>query len=117
MAARYPKHHRSGSPLLNAINTLLLLLIFAVLGALTYFLFQPEIRKLRHLEHTETELTDQLRQAQTEQLRLEREKHLLESDPLYLENVAREKLDLMKPGETIFRLESRTSPTPSSRPQ
>jgi cell division protein DivIC len=30
---------------------------------------------------------------------------LLQSDPNYLELLARDKLDLMKPGETIFRME------------
>jgi cell division protein FtsB len=31
---------------------------------------------------------------------------LLQSDPSYLELLARDKLDLMKPGETIFRMDS-----------
>ncbi len=31
---------------------------------------------------------------------------LLQNDPSYLEVLARDKLDLMKPGETIFRLDS-----------
>jgi cell division protein FtsB len=43
---------------------------------------------------------------------------LLKADPAYLETIARDKLDLMKEGETIFRLESRRpgSQLPS-RPQ
>jgi cell division protein FtsB len=44
-----------------------------------------------------------------EQLRLGREVHLLQNDPTYLENIARDKLDLMQPGETIFRLDGRTA--------
>ena len=36
----------------------------------------------------------------------EQEVKLLQNDPQYLEIIAREKLDLMKPGETIFRLGS-----------
>jgi cell division protein FtsB len=31
---------------------------------------------------------------------------LLQNDPAYTELLARDKLDLMKPGETIFRMES-----------
>jgi cell division protein FtsB len=30
---------------------------------------------------------------------------LLQNDPAYIELLARDKLDLMKPGETIFRME------------
>jgi len=36
----------------------------------------------------------------------EQEVKLLQTDSQYLEIIAREKLDLMKPGETIFRLGS-----------
>ncbi len=32
---------------------------------------------------------------------------LLKTDPTYLETIARDRLDLMKEGETIFRLETR----------
>jgi len=31
---------------------------------------------------------------------------LLKSDPEYIETIARDRLDLMKPGETIFRIEA-----------
>jgi len=34
-----------------------------------------------------------------------REVNLLKTDPVYLETIARDRLDLMKEGETIFRLE------------
>ncbi|HEY2125004.1 MAG TPA: septum formation initiator family protein, partial [Chthoniobacterales bacterium] len=34
-----------------------------------------------------------------------REIDLLKTDPTYLETIARDRLDLMKEGETIFRLE------------
>jgi len=35
-----------------------------------------------------------------------REVNLLKTDPAYLETIARDRLDLMKDGETIFRIES-----------
>jgi cell division protein FtsB len=40
-----------------------------------------------------------------------REVHLLKNDPTFLEIKARDRLDLMKEGETIFRLE----PPPSAK--
>ena len=35
-----------------------------------------------------------------------REVNLLKTDPAYLETIARDRLDLMKEGETVFRIES-----------
>jgi cell division protein FtsB len=35
-----------------------------------------------------------------------REVNLLKTDPVYLETIARDRLDLMKDGETVFRIES-----------
>ena len=41
-----------------------------------------------------------------------REFELLKNDPAYIEIKARDRLDLMKPGETIIRFESSASPSP-----
>ena len=53
---------------------------------------------------------DNLQQLVNEQQNLlahqTREINLLKTDTTYLETVARDRLDLMKDGETIFRLES-----------
>ena len=38
-----------------------------------------------------------------------REVSLLQTDPAYLETIARDRLDLMKDGETIFHLEAAQS--------
>jgi cell division protein FtsB len=37
--------------------------------------------------------------------RATREVNWLKTDPTYLETIARDRLDLMKEGETVFRLE------------
>jgi cell division protein FtsB len=43
-----------------------------------------------------------------------REVNLLRTDVTYLETIARDRLDLMKEGETIFRLETaRAKPKPN----
>ena len=53
---------------------------------------------------------DKLQQQRDEQQALlskqTREVNLLKTDPVYLETTARDRLDLMKDGETIFRIES-----------
>ena len=50
----------------------------------------------------------------------ERQIYLLENDPEYVEIIARDKLDLMKEGETVFRYDpsrhAEASPTPGIRP-
>ena len=46
----------------------------------------------------------------------EREVYLLENDKEYIETIARDKLDMMKEGETIFRLDpAKAKPAEKSR--
>jgi cell division protein FtsB len=65
------------------------------------------------IEQLQSQLTEETLPGPTDQ-----EVTLLKADPTYLETIARDKLDLMKEGETIFRLESCAlrKPVPS-RPQ
>lgn len=101
-------------------GTLSKLVIFGIVGAgtlLIVLLFQPEISRLNEMESNHQQLVEERDKQQLENLRLEREKELLLNDPEYLENIARDKLDLMKPGETIFRLDRRPVATePAASP-
>ena len=67
--------------------------------------FYPELvrrdQMARNLLREQEELTAQ----QTLRKQREREVYLLESDKEYIETIARDKLDMMKEGETIFRLD------------
>ncbi len=45
----------------------------------------------------------------------EREVYLLENDKEYIETIARDKLDMMKDGETIFRLDPSKGATPAPK--
>ena len=80
-----------------------LLAIAALLVIVSLFL--PQQKKLTQsrgeIETLQTQVTEQkmLLARQT------REVNLLKTDPGYLETIARDRLDLMKEGETIFRLE------------
>jgi cell division protein FtsB len=104
----------SRQPVWNALNRLIVFLIFVVVGTVLFFFFQPELSKLSDMQRRVAELEATKERITIEQLRLEREKTLLATEPEYLENIARDKLDLMKPGETIFRLDARTGATPIS---
>ena len=69
--------------------------------------FIPILDKTRELEEVIKQRKRELRGALLLQERREREVALLRSDPVYLETIARDKLELMKPGETIFRLDGK----------
>ncbi len=87
---------------LNRVLRVLLL----VAGALVIVsVFVPPYKKLAQggveIDNLQTQVNDQkiLLARQT------REVNLLKTDATYLETIARDRLDLMKDGETIFRLE------------
>ena len=89
----------------HSLNRLLFTLIVLTVAALVGYRFLPEVSKRRE------------QQARVEQLKIEvekerqllvlntRKKELLNYDAEYLGLVARDRLDLMKEGETIYRLE------------
>ncbi|MDH4470629.1 MAG: septum formation initiator family protein [Verrucomicrobiae bacterium] len=89
--------------LLPIINRLLLMLIFLGVLALVLMAFYPEWKKLSQMRHTLQKDRNELTKLQKETTHQERELYLLQHDKEYLELIARDRLDLMKPNETIFR--------------
>ena len=87
-------------------NRVLLILLLLAVWLVIVSLFVPPYKKLQ-IGHDEI---DKLQQERDEQQTLlakqTREVNLLKTDPVYLETIARDRLDLMKDGETIFRIES-----------
>ena len=68
-------------------------------------LFLPQHKRLAQSRHELDQLEAQVAEQKTLLARQTREVSLLKTDPTYLETIARDRLDLMKEGETIFRLE------------
>lgn len=66
--------------------------------------FYPEWTRLSDMRRDLVRKKDRLAELQKKVKNREEEILLLRTDPAYLEIFAREKLDLMKEGETIFRL-------------
>ncbi len=94
---------------LHTVNRLLTFVVILVtLGALGVS-FIPVLHKTRELEETLRVRNQELEAEILIQKKRSRELQLLQSDPDYLETIARDKLDLMKPGETILRLDGQTS--------
>jgi cell division protein FtsB len=80
-----------------------LLILAAILIIVSLFL--PQHKKLQD-SHAEVEaLKEKVSEQKMILARQTREVNLLINDPEYLAMIARDRLDLMKPGETIFRLE------------
>ena len=88
------------------LNSVLRVLLALAVVLVIVSLFLPPYKKLEQgrseIESLQTQVNDQkiLLARQT------REVNLLKTDPTYLETMARDKLDLMKEGETIFRIET-----------
>ena len=80
-----------------------LLLVAAILVVVSLFL--PLHKKLGQGQTENETLQSQVSDQKILLARQTREVNLLKTDPTYLETMARDKLDLMKDGETIFRIE------------
>ena len=86
----------------RVLLTLLLLAVWLVIVSL----FVPPYKKLK-IGHADIDKLQAQRDEQQVLLsRQTREVNLLKTDPVYLETIARDRLDLMKDGETVFRIES-----------
>jgi cell division protein FtsB len=96
------------------LNTVLrfFLVIASVLVIVSLFL--PPYKKLSQSRSVIENLQTQVNEQKTLLARQTREVNLLKTDSTYLETLARDRLDLMKEGETIFRLEP--APAPKRKP-
>jgi cell division protein FtsB len=100
----------------STINRVLaLVVIVTTLVALALWIF-PEISKRNDLARALEEKRADLADEQRTKRQRERERFLLENDTEYIEAIARDKLDLMKEGETIFRLEPAPAASPGAAP-
>ena len=89
------------------MNHVLRVLLFVAVWLLVISFFLPPYKKLNQSRAEIEQLQAQLSEEKTFLARQTRQVTLLKSDSTYLETIARDKLDLMKEGETIFRLETR----------
>jgi cell division protein FtsB len=90
------------------LNRILRALLVVAFLLVIVSLFVPQSKRLTRsrgeIDNLQARVTEQkmLLNQQT------REVNLLKTDAVYLETIARDRLDLMKEGETIFRLEPPT---------
>ena len=96
------------------LNRILLVLLIIAIWLVIVSLFVPPYKKLMQSRVEIDKLQQQVNEQQSLLARQTREVNLLKTDVTYLETIARDRLDLMKEGETIFRLETaRAKPKPA----
>ena len=93
------------------LNSILRVLLAVAVLLVIVSLFLPLSKKRAQSQVEIDRLQAQVNDQKTLLARQTREVNLLKTDPAYLEIMARDRLDLMKEGETVFRLE----PLPSSK--
>jgi cell division protein FtsB len=107
---------RREATLWQRLNRVLQVLLVVAVALVIVSLFLPPYKKLM-LNHEEI---DQLVAKVGDQKSLlasqTREINLLKTDVTFLETIARDRLDVMKPGETIFRLEAARQKGEARRP-
>ncbi len=96
------------------LNTILRFFLVIATVLVIVSLFLPPYKKLTQSRNEIENLQTQVNEQKTLLARQTREVSLLKTDPTYLETLARDRLDLMKDGETIFRLEP--APAPKRKP-
>ena len=87
------------------LNSILRVLLAVAVVLVIVSLFLPPYKKLGQGRTEIENLQNQVNDQKILLARQTREVNLFKTDPTYLETMARDKLDLMKEGETIFRIE------------
>ncbi len=80
------------------------LTLVALLSIVMLF-FLPVIQKTHHLTAENERLQVEIADAQNEQAQLNLETELMKNNPAYVEHIARDQLNMGKPGETIIRFD------------
>ncbi len=97
---------RKESTFLKAVNRVLMILAFVGTVCIIGLWFYPELKRrdamVKNLEDKQAQFAE-LERINKQQ---SREVYLLENDREYIETIARDRLDMMKEGETIYRLDS-----------
>jgi cell division protein FtsB len=87
------------------LNRVLRILLGIAIWLVIISLFVPPYKKLTQSRADIDHLLAQVNDQKVLLARQNRVINLLKTDPTYLETITRDRLDMMKEGETIFRLE------------
>lgn len=85
-----------------------------VLLSILMLFFLPVLQKENRLKEEQARLQREIAAAQEQQTQLQIETQHMKNDPIYVEHIARDKLTMGRPGETIIRFD-RYEETPSAK--
>ena len=97
----------------RTLNRILILVIIVALCVGTVITAIPIFKQYKDQNEKISQFQKELAREKALYARRLREEQLLKNDPAYLEIISRDRLDVMKPGETIIRLEP---PHPAGSP-
>ena len=89
----------------HSLNKLVFVLIVLCVSIPIGYSFLPEVSKRKEQTQRIEALKQELENQRMLLTRFTREEYLLKHDPEYAGLIARDKLDLMRPGETIYRFD------------
>ena len=90
-------------------------IVLGLVAVLAVF-FVPVINTEKGYQDENAKLQNQIRDADEERAQLELETQHMKDDPLYVERVARDKLNMGKPGETVIRFDKYQAVPPPAKP-
>jgi cell division protein FtsB len=99
------RHQPSDAGIWHSLNKIVFVLICLCLTVPIGYAFLPEVSKRKEQRQRIAQLKTEVEQRRQVLARYERDARLLVSSSEYAGLIARDKLDLMKEGETIYRLE------------
>ncbi len=81
----------------NALSLFIITVIIAII-------FLPSYSKMQELKQKNLEFFQRIQQLEVKNKQLEQERQFLQNNPAYLEKVAREKMGLVRQGETVYKI-------------
>ncbi len=75
------------------------------LAAILFLLFLPSYTRMQDLKEKNSNYQRDIQRLKIINAQLREEKNKLEKDPFYLEKVGRERMGLVRKGETVYRIE------------
>jgi len=81
-------------------NALSLFIITVIILAV----FLPSYTTMQDLKRKNREYAQKIAELEAKNKKFEEERHLLQTDPDYVEKVGRETMGLIRPGETVYKI-------------
>ena len=86
---------------------------FLIVVLVIAIIYLPGLSKYLKLKRKDSDLGREVKRLESEIARIQKEEHLLKTDLTRLEEVVREELGLVKPGEIVYKVVEEEVPAPS----